>query len=147
MSWPETTWDGLRVSTEPPHGVAVVVWRRSEAGVEWLLLHRAHHGAAHAGDWAWGPPAGARMPDEPAEQCVRRELLEETGLHLQTQPTGCGTEDWLVFAAEAPIDVEVFLSAEHDTYRWTTLEEARRLCLPLSVGDSFACVAALIAER
>ncbi len=146
MNWPEATWDGLPVTAEPPYGAAILVWRRSER-VEWLLLHRAHHGPEYAGDWAWGPPAGARQPDEPVEECARRELLEEADLDLLTEPTPCGTEDWLVFAAEAPTDAEVSLSAEHDALRWATTEEAQQLCLPRSVGDSFACVAALIAQR
>jgi 8-oxo-dGTP pyrophosphatase MutT (NUDIX family) len=145
VTWPEATWDGLPVSPEPPHGVAVVVWRRAESGVEWLLLHRAHHGPEYAGDWAWGPPAGARLPDEPLEVCVRRELEEEIGHVLAARATACGTEEWPVYEAEAPPGADVVVSAEHDGYRWLPLEQARVLCLPAYVGDSLACVSALIA--
>jgi 8-oxo-dGTP pyrophosphatase MutT (NUDIX family) len=144
VNWPDTTWDGLPVSAEPPHGVSVVVWRRSKNGVEWLLLHRAHHGPEYSGDWAWGPPAGARLPDEPIEECVRRELEEEVGHVFAARPTRCGAEDWPVYEAEAPPDLEVALSAEHDGCRWLPLEDAQALCLPAYVGDSLACVAALV---
>jgi len=38
---PESTWDGLPVAADEPHGAAIVV-RRPEAngGWEYLLLHR-----------------------------------------------------------------------------------------------------------
>ena len=77
-----TTWDGLPISEEPPFGATVVVYRHNGARLEILLLHRAHHGPDYVGDWAWTPPAGSRLPDEPIEACARRELLEETGLDL-----------------------------------------------------------------
>ena len=32
------------------------------------------------GETLWEVPAGTREPDEPIEECAKRELLEETGL-------------------------------------------------------------------
>jgi hypothetical protein len=69
-----TTWDGLPISHEPPYGATVVVYRDRGRAPEVLLLHRAHHGPDHAGDWTWTPPTGSRLPDEPIDQCARREL-------------------------------------------------------------------------
>jgi 8-oxo-dGTP pyrophosphatase MutT (NUDIX family) len=135
------TWDRLPVSEEPPFGVSVVVWRREAAGPEFLVLHRAHEGPEYEGDWAWAPPAGARLPGEEIAECARRELLEETGLRLECTPTDCGGEDWVVFAAEAPADAEVVLDAEHDRFAWLPANEAERVCLPPSVGASVAAVA------
>ena len=36
------TWDGLPISKEPPTGTAVVVYRRTEGGLKFLILHRTH---------------------------------------------------------------------------------------------------------
>ena len=101
MGTTRTTWDGLPVSAERPHGVTVVVYRWTEQGLQVLLLHRAHRGPDYEGDWAWTPPAGARLPGEPVEACARRELREEAGLVLDVRPTACGTADWAVYVAEA----------------------------------------------
>jgi 8-oxo-dGTP pyrophosphatase MutT (NUDIX family) len=136
----ETTWDGLPISREPPYGAAVLVWRRAGAGVEWLVLHRAHRGRAYEGDWAWTPPAGARQPGETIEECAARELREESGLELECRATPCGSGDWAVFAAEAPAEAEVVLDSEHDAYEWLPAEEAAARCLPASVGAGFRCV-------
>jgi 8-oxo-dGTP pyrophosphatase MutT (NUDIX family) len=134
-------------------GAAVAVWRRTEAGIEWLVLHRSHFEPAFAGDWAWGPPGGGCDQGESIEECARRELHEETGLDAQCVPTECGGEsartlgtDFILFQAEVALDAEVALSWEHDAYRWLPLDEARALCLPASVGDQLACVAELIRQ-
>lgn len=136
------TWDGLPVSTERPYGASVLVWRTAGARVEWLVLHRAHQGPLYAGDWAWGPPAGARLPGEPVAACAARELREETGLELPCRLTACGSEDWVVFEAQAGDGDPIALSAEHDAYAWLTADEAASRCLPAAVGASVRCVAA-----
>lgn len=127
-------------------GTAVVVWRRTETGVEWLVLHRSHFAAEFAGDWAWGPPAGVCENGEALDACARRELREETGIDADCVRTDCGRNDFSVFHAEVPPDAEVQLSWEHDGYRWLPLDEARELCLPGYVGDQLLCVAALVGD-
>ena len=76
------TWDGLPVAQDQPHGAAVVVRRAGAVagGYEYLILHRAHHGRDHDGDWAWTPPSGSRQPGEPVLAAALRELAEETGV-------------------------------------------------------------------
>jgi 8-oxo-dGTP pyrophosphatase MutT (NUDIX family) len=138
------TWGGLPVSEEKPFGATVAVWRGVDDGVEWLILHRMHHGPAFEGEWAWSPPSGARLPDEPLEECARRELLEETGLDLDFEPTGCGGADWAVYVAEAPADVQVELSPEHDRFEWLPLAEATARCLPGAVASGLECAAAAV---
>ena len=86
-----TTWDGLPISDEWPFGATVIVYRVRFAKPEVLLLHRAHYGPDHAGDWAWTPTAASRLPGEPIDQCARRELREETGLEVGVELTDCGT--------------------------------------------------------
>lgn len=135
-----TTWDGLPVSDDPPYGATVAVWRSGGGRRQWLLLHRAHHGPEYEGDWAWTPPSGARLPGETLAACARRELIEETGLELHCSPTPCGTADWAVYSAEAPVDAGVVVDAEHDRFAWVELDDALALCRPAAVADGLRAV-------
>lgn len=138
------TWDGLPVSPDPPYGAAVVVYRRSGRGVEYLILHRAQRGPGYEGDWAWGPPSGARLPGEPIDRCAQRELVEETGLRLPVRRVGRATDPWVVYAAEAPPGAAVRLSAEHDRGAWVGRDEVVRRCLPAVVGRQILTVARIV---
>ncbi len=128
-------------------GVAIVVWRRGSHGPEFLVLHRSHEGPGYEGDWAWTPPGGAIDPDEDATAAAARELVDETGLALECRPTPCDFEQGFVFAAEAPPEAHVVLSAEHDRFEWLSLEEARERCRPMLVADELSCVAAVVAHE
>ena len=143
----DRTWDGLPISAEQPHGCAIVVFQRAGAGLRLLLLHRAHNGSAYEGDWAWTTPSGARLPGEPVTACAQRELAEETGLTLPLQPTDCGSPDWFVYQAEAPLDATITLDAEHDRYEWLTPDEALRRIAPDRVRHDLARVIALLEVR
>jgi 8-oxo-dGTP pyrophosphatase MutT (NUDIX family) len=139
------TWDGLPISAAKPYGASVVVWTRAGEEVKFLLLHRRHLGRDYAGDWAWGPPGGARLPDEDVAECARRELVEETGLNLPVVPTAGGHDEWSVYAAEAPSEnIEITLSAEHDRYQWATESQADEMCLPRMVAESLSGVSARV---
>lgn len=137
----EKTWDGLPVSREKPYGATVVVYRRVGDRYLYLILHRKHEGPDYEGDWAWGPPAGCRLPGEPIDDCACRELWEETGLRLPLSDAGYGSEDWRVYMAEAPAGAIVTLSPEHDRYLWLPAEEAAARCLPPLVADQIRHVA------
>jgi 8-oxo-dGTP pyrophosphatase MutT (NUDIX family) len=139
---PETTWDGLPVSREKPYGATVAVWRTAQRGRQWLILHRGHHGPDYVGDWAWTPPAGARLPGESIEHCAGRELVEETGLELEVRVTPVGSAEWRVFVAEAPADATVQLDDEHDAFDWLGVHEASARCLPRAVADALVAVSA-----
>ena len=144
----ERTWDGLPVSPEPPFGVTVVVYRRSTRGgqpvLEFLILHRGHQGPDFEGDWAWGPPAGARLPGEDIRDCARRELREETGLELEPVPVSDLQGNWAVFRVEAPPAARVRLSAEHDRSLWVPVHEAVARCRPALVADQIRAVARIV---
>jgi 8-oxo-dGTP pyrophosphatase MutT (NUDIX family) len=138
----DATWDGLPVAKEKPFGVSVVVWRRAGIGLEWLVLHRRHQGPEYEGDWAWTPPAGARLPGEATLACAERELREEAGLSLPLVETAHRSDEWVVFTAEAPVAAEIRLDDEHDRHEWLALEDAAARCLPAFVGETFRRAAA-----
>ncbi len=138
---PLTTWDGLPISPDAPFGTSIIVYRRTAHGVEFLILHRADNVPEYEGDWAWTPPSGARLPDEPVDACARRELWEETGLTLPIHFTGHGLERWAIYYAEALAQHTITLDAEHDRYAWVTLDDALARCLPAVVSESLRVVA------
>ena len=117
-----------------------MVYRRVPE-IEILLLHRAAVDANYAGDWAWTPPAGARFPAEPVDECAARELHEEVGLDGAPAPIATADDGrWAVYVLEVPADVAVRLDAEHDRYEWVTADDAVARCLPALVGDSIRSV-------
>jgi 8-oxo-dGTP pyrophosphatase MutT (NUDIX family) len=121
----------------------MVFRRRAPPPVEFLLLHSAR--SRHVeGDWAWGPPAAARLPEEPVEQCAARELFDRTGLRLRLRAVPLD-EYWAAFSAEAPATAAVVLSAEHDRFEWVPLETALERCRPARVAQQFGALAAAAA--
>lgn len=142
MAGGRVTHDGVAVADEPPFGASVVVYRRGDAGLEVLLLHRAHNGPAYEGDWAWTPPAGARQPGEDPDEAAARELREETGLELPIRQVCDGLGDWRVYAAEAPPAASVVLDAEHDRFEWVPASDAPGRCAPAQVAAQFEAVLA-----
>ena len=141
----ERTWDGLPVAREPPYAASVVVWRHGASEREFLVLHRlAPGGPAFEGDWAWTPPAGARLPGEEADDAARRELYEETGLTLEIIRAhgAAASEDVALYVAQAARDDGVVLDAEHDRFEWLSLDAALERCLPPVVAEGLARAAA-----
>jgi len=122
------------------------VFRRENGRIQYLILYRKHLGTQYEGDWAWGPPGGARLPDESLEDCATREMLEETGVGVPLMRTSFGIDDWVVFVAEVEDD-DIVLSDEHDRLRWVGLDDAVASCLPRFVAEPFAQVDALLAGR
>lgn len=141
------TWDGKPISPTPPTGAMIIVFRRGGAGIEYLLLHRAHHGPQYEGPWAWGPPSGARYPGEDIDGCAARELFEETGITAVPRAVEGISGNWPVYVYQAPAETGVHLSAEHDKYCWLPFEEALALIKPEIVGDSFSATVQWLDER
>jgi 8-oxo-dGTP pyrophosphatase MutT (NUDIX family) len=139
-----TTWDGEPVSHDRPHGATIVVASRAPEGWRYVLLHRAHHGPAWDGDWAWTPPTGSRKPGEDITACAIRELHEETGLHGCPRPVITSDAEWAVFALEVPWGTVVEVDGtEHDRLEWVTYPTACFRCRPATLLASFtvACEA------
>jgi 8-oxo-dGTP pyrophosphatase MutT (NUDIX family) len=86
----------------------------------------------YEGEWAWTPPSGKREGGETAAECARRELLEETGLDLVPWVTGCGTDAWPVYLAEARVGDAVCVEQEpeHDRFEWLPAPDALGRCSP-----------------
>lgn len=141
------TWDGEPVSRVPPFGITVVVYRKTHEGPEFLLLHRNGEGPEYEGDWAWGPPAGARFPDEDINACARRELLEEAGVDVPLTPVATDTPEWLTYLAEVAPDAEITLSPEHDRYIWVGLQNLTDGVAPEIAREQLRAAARVIQEQ
>jgi 8-oxo-dGTP pyrophosphatase MutT (NUDIX family) len=148
---PGLTWDGLPIAPEQPYGAAIVVRRPTPAGREpdYLILHRAHHGAGYEGDWAWTPPSGSRQPGEPVLAAALRELAEETG--IMADPADLQAIDlrgqWVVFALDVPAAATVRLDPEHDRLDWVSLSDAADRCRPDAVQANLRRVAGAARAR
>ena len=135
----------MPISPTPPYGAAIIVWCHTPAGTRFLLLHRAHLEAPAAREWGWGPPAGARLPDEGIEDCARRELEEETGLSAEILSTPYGATDWPVYGLEVSAPCPIRLSEEHDRLLWASVDEVRELVWPERVQAPLVHLAAAVA--
>lgn len=140
-----TTWDGQRRAEDPPYGATIVVYRLNRSVPEFLLLHRGQSGPDFEGDWAWTPPAGARLPGEKISDCAKRELKEEAGLTGEPEETLFGSREWAAYSLEVGADVRVTLhDTEHDRYEWVALKTAEALCSPEIVMETIRRVAAQV---
>jgi 8-oxo-dGTP pyrophosphatase MutT (NUDIX family) len=133
----ETRIDDEPIASDPPYGAAVIVYRRVDGAVEYLLLHRSAAAPDFDGDWAWTPPAGGRWPGEDVAACAARELREETGLTVPIERTELGNDACVVFTVEVDPDVAITIDAEHDRFEWVTLDDVLRLSRPVGVAQPF----------
>lgn len=136
--------DDRIMAGDPPFGATVVVYRRTP-DLEVLVLHRAGNGPDYDGDWAWTPPAGARFPAEPVDDCAARELHEEVGLDLKPQRFDeQPARTWELYSLEVPPGTEIRLDAEHDRYEWVAPDLAIGRCQPAVVSGGLAEVLATL---
>lgn len=66
--------------TTPKRSAGLLLYRRTEHGVEVLLGHMGGPFFAQKDAGAWSVPKGEYEPDEPAWEAARREFQEELGL-------------------------------------------------------------------
>jgi 8-oxo-dGTP pyrophosphatase MutT (NUDIX family) len=141
------TWDGLPVAPDQPNGAAILV-RRSGSG-KYLILHRAHRGPGYAGDWAWTPPSGSRLPGEPVLPAAQRELAEETGLQVEAadlRPLDLSGA-WAHFGLDVPADARPRLDAEHDRFEWLAAAAAIARCQPAVVAHGIRLAESVLAAE
>jgi 8-oxo-dGTP pyrophosphatase MutT (NUDIX family) len=141
------TWDGLPVAADEPNGAAILV-RRSGTG-EYLILHRAEHGPGYAGDWAWTPPSGSRLPGEPVLAAAQRELAEETGLRVDAADLRALdlSGAWAHFGLDVPASAQPRLDAEHDRFEWLPAVAAIARCQPAVVADGVRLAESVLAAE
>jgi len=126
----EVTADELALATRSPrrrHDVTFFVF----AGDRLALIRKPHYTAG-----LWRPPGGGTRPDEPFEDGVRREALEELGVEIELERFLVATEasfrhgdvivDWrtLVFSARTVADeLDPLDRHEIAEARWGTADE------------------------
>jgi ADP-ribose pyrophosphatase len=108
------------------------------------------------GETLWEVPAGTREPDEPLEECAKRELQEETGYtaakwtplgFLYASP-GVMNEKLHLFIAEDLTPGEMAPEADEELEPVTVpLAEAIRMCLAGEIKDAKTITALLLWER
>jgi len=116
--------------------VEVLMFRRKERGVSFLLLKRAPTESPYPG--IWQVVSGKRTSGENAVSAALREIREETGCtpeHMWVlpfvntfyAPAGDAVHMVPAFAAEVASDAEVVLSDEHTESRWVSRKTASAL--------------------
>jgi len=107
-----------------------VLWRRNEGGEpEVLLVHRPRYDD-------WSLPKGKADAGESDEDCARREVLEETGLHVELgerlpdvrYEDHRGRAKVVCYWVMRPMDdaVDFVPNDEVDEIRWCTIDDARK---------------------
>ena len=97
---------------------------------KYLFLKRS--ASYKTGSQPWDIPGGRINPDEPILEALTREIAEETGMTLTSDPTLIAAQD--IFASEKDLHVvrltykgdavgEINVSDEHSEYEWLTIEE------------------------
>jgi predicted NUDIX family NTP pyrophosphohydrolase len=130
----------------------ILLFRRSTGALEVLLVHPGGPFWANKDEHAWSIPKGECLPDEALVATARREMAEETGVHIGgdllplgelVQPSGKVVHVW---AAEQDFDPASLSSntfqlewpprsgklrefPEVDRAGWFTVEAARRKLL------------------
>ncbi|RXE56888.1 hypothetical protein ABH15_01685 [Methanoculleus taiwanensis] len=108
-----------------------------------LLLKRSPDDEINPGKWDL--PGGKPDPGETFDRALRREVYEETGMHVVlTEVAGAGELDlpdkriaYLILACDVDTE-EVRLSPEHDEYAWLAHGEIRDLDLAEQFVGLFA---------
>ena len=107
-----------------------IVYRQADSGTEFLIMKRTPEDGGF-----WQAVTGTIEPGEDLSQTLKRELIEEAGLHSLVRVSDVlhqyewakedisGTDN--VFVVEVPADSMVNLDpTEHDDYKWLGLEDA-----------------------
>jgi 8-oxo-dGTP diphosphatase len=105
-----------------------------------LMIHRAKkENDMHAGKW--NGLGGKFIPGESPEQCVIREVAEESGLKIEdpvlkgflTFPKFSNNVDWYVFVYEAYKFSGILIESEEGYLEW--IEDSKLIDLNLWEGD------------
>lgn len=95
-----------------------------------LVLRKSKAERSAKDTHGWDFPGGGLEPSEPLMEALYREVQEETGLSIRVVGPAYIYDDLqeekhliiIKFACRQPVG-EVKLSAEHDSYHWTRMDE------------------------
>ena len=139
--------------SELPIKVQGIVYRQRRGGdVEILLLKRSEEDGGF-----WQMLTGTMEMNESVEECLVRELREETGI---TNPKSISEEvyrfSWqkadyavveLVFGIEVFARDEVKISHEHQEYQWVSIDEAASILPHQSGKNALQAFEDIVLER
>lgn len=154
----------MYTTVETEHVAGTILFRQSLSGREYLVIRSAHTpaqiGPKNFVPEFWEFPKGRLEHGEWGMDGARREVKEETGIaEMEFMPDfaqnftyttyrkGAGVPKQVtLYLAQAPVDSDVQISAEHGGYAWLFLDDAlRRITLPQVQGALRA--AAIYLER
>jgi len=109
-----------------------IIFKREDNNIKYLLLKRTKKDGGF-----WQPMTGTLNDGESLEECLRRELKEETGIKecvriiknidkFEWVKPKKGTMTEYVFGIEVDKNTKVKISDEHDDFKWCTIDEALR---------------------
>jgi 8-oxo-dGTP pyrophosphatase MutT (NUDIX family) len=115
---------------ELPIKVQGIVFKRTNNAIQYLLLKRIKEDGGF-----WQPMTGTLNDGESLENCLIRELDEETGIKEYARIIkNVGKFEWIkpkkgtmieyVFGIEVDKNIEVKISDEHDDFEWCAIDEA-----------------------
>lgn len=139
--------------TPSPHSAGILLFRRTEGGIEVLLIRPGGPFWRSRDIGAWMIPKGGLEPGETPAEAALREFAEETGTHLTAIPVHlakirqAGGKHVEAFAVEGDLDEKAIRSnhfelewpagsgtiarfPEVEEARWMSLAEARTMMLP-----------------
>lgn len=100
-----------------------------------LILRRTGEGAGK-----WDFPGGGMEAGETPEQAAIRECREETGIDLSGQLSKIGQSskygaDYTTFLSSHPEQTEPILSAEHDSFAWSSIDDLKNYDMHPGIKD------------
>lgn len=131
---------------ELPIKVQGIVFKKTNNAIQYLLLKRIKKDGGF-----WQPMTGTLNDGESLEECLVREMGEETGIKEYARIIkNIGKFEWIkpkrgtmteyVFGIEVDKNTEVKISDEHDTYMWCSFNKALKKLEKINNRNSFTAL-------
>ena len=120
-----------------------IIFKRENGVIKYLLLKRTKEDGGF-----WQPMTGTLNDGESLEECLVREMKEETGIKEYARiiknvdkfewiKPKKGTMTEYVFGIEVDKNTEIKISDEHDAYIWCSFDEALKKLEKINNRNSF----------
>ena len=120
-----------------------IIFKRENGVIKYLLLKRTKEDGGF-----WQPMTGTLNDGESLEECLAREMKEETGIKEYARiiknvdkfewiKPKKGTMTEYVFGIEVDKNTEIKISDEHDAYIWCLFDEALKKLEKINNRNSF----------